>query len=75
MNPEMQTTLLNTYPPNLIETILKALREQLKEIDPLTADEEIASPATEIPLGYGKKLEKEDSGLMSKEEICKNTSC
>ena len=26
MNPEMQTTLLNTYPPQLIATILKALR-------------------------------------------------
>ena len=26
MNPEMQTTLLNTYPPKLIATILKALR-------------------------------------------------
>ena len=33
MNPEMQTTLLNTYPPKLIATILKALREQLKEND------------------------------------------
>ena len=31
MNPEMQSTLLNTYPPILIATILKALREQLKE--------------------------------------------
>ena len=30
MIPEMQTTLLNTYPPTLIATILKALREQLK---------------------------------------------
>ena len=30
MNPEMQTTLLNTCPPKLIATILKALREQLK---------------------------------------------
>ena len=29
MNPEMQTTLWNTYPPKLIATILKALREQL----------------------------------------------
>ena len=36
MNPEMQTTLLNTtYPPKLIDTILKALREQLKENDQL----------------------------------------
>ena len=33
MNPEMQTTLLNTYPPKLIATILEALREQLKEND------------------------------------------
>ena len=31
MNPEMQAALLNTYPPKLITTILKALREQLKE--------------------------------------------
>ena len=31
MNPEMHTTLLNTYPAKLIATILKALREQLKE--------------------------------------------
>ena len=30
MNPEMQTTLLNTYPPTLIATILKALRGQYK---------------------------------------------
>ena len=35
MNPEMQTTLLNTYFPKLITTILKALREQLKESDQL----------------------------------------
>ena len=37
MNPEMQTTLLNTYPPKLIATILKALREQLTENDQLNA--------------------------------------
>ena len=30
-NLEMQTTLLNTYPPKLIATILKVLREQLGE--------------------------------------------
>ena len=30
---EMQTTLLNTYPSKLIATILKELREQLKEND------------------------------------------
>ena len=29
MNHELHTTLLNTYPPKLIATILKALREQL----------------------------------------------
>ena len=33
-NLEMQTTLLNTYPPKLIATTLKALRERLKENDP-----------------------------------------
>ena len=42
MNLEMQTTLLNTYPPNLIATVLKALREQLKENDQLNTVEEIA---------------------------------
>ena len=42
MNPEMQTTLLNTYPPKLIATILNALREQLEENDQLNAVEEIA---------------------------------
>ena len=31
MNPEMQTALLNTYPPKFIATVLKALREQRKE--------------------------------------------
>ena len=56
MNPEMQTTLLNTYPPTLFATILKALREQLKENDQLNAVEEIAGPVPEIPLGYGQIL-------------------
>ena len=42
MNPEMQTTLLNTYPPKLNAKILKALREQLKENDQLNAVEAIA---------------------------------
>ena len=50
MNPEMQTTLLNTYPPRSIATILKALREQLKENDQLSAVEETAGPVPEIPL-------------------------
>ena len=33
MNPEMQTTLLNTYPPKLIATILMALRDQLTIVE------------------------------------------
>ena len=52
MNPEMQTTLLNTYPPKLIAQILKALREQLKESDQLHSVEEIAGPVPEIPPEY-----------------------
>ena len=47
MNPEMQTPLWNRYPPKLIATILKALREQLKENAQLNAVEEIAGPAPE----------------------------
>ena len=31
MNPEVRTTLLNTYSPKFIATILKALRERLQE--------------------------------------------
>ena len=56
MNPERQTTLLNTYPPKLIATILKALREQLEENDQLNAVEEIAGPVPEIPLEYDQIL-------------------
>ena len=56
MNPEMQTTLLNTYPPKLIATILKALREPLKESDQLKAVEEIAGPVPEIPLEHDQIL-------------------
>ena len=52
MNPEMQTTLLITYPPKLIATILIALREQVKENDQLKAVEEIAGQVPEIPLEY-----------------------
>ena len=52
MNPEMQTTLLDTCPPKLIATILKALREQPKENDQLNAVEETAGPVPEIPLEY-----------------------
>ena len=51
MNPEMQITLLNTYPPKLIAMILKALREQLKENDQLNA-----GPAPEIALEYDQIL-------------------
>ena len=50
MNPEMQTTLLNTYPQKLITTILKTLRDKLKENDQLNSIEEIAYSAPEIPL-------------------------
>ena len=56
MNPEKQTTLLNTYLPKLIATILKALREQLEESGQLNAVEEIAGPLPEIPLEYDQIL-------------------
>ena len=56
MNLEMQTTLLNTYPPRLIATILKPLREQLKENDQLNAVDEIAGPVPETPLEYDQIL-------------------
>ena len=35
MNSERHTTFINTYPPKLIATILKALLEQLEENDQL----------------------------------------
>ena len=54
MNPEIQTTLLNTYPPKLTATILKAFREKLKVNDKFNAVEEIAGPAPEIPLEYDR---------------------
>ena len=50
MNPEMQTTLFNTYPPKLTATILRALREQIKGSDRLHSVEEIARPVPEIHL-------------------------
>ena len=56
MNPEMQTSLLNTYPPKLIAKILKAFREQLNESDQLHSVEEIAGPVPEIPLEYDQIL-------------------
>ena len=46
----MQTTLLNTYPPKLTSTILKALSEKIKQKDQLNAFEASASPIPEIPL-------------------------
>ena len=54
MNLGVQTTLLNVHPPTSITTILKALREQLKENDQLNTVVEIAGPAPEIPIEYGK---------------------
>ena len=59
----MQTTLLNTYPPKLIATILKALREQLKENDQLNAVEKIAGPVPEILLEYDQILKEEGKFL------------
>ena len=56
MNFEMQTTLLNTYPPKLIEKILKAVHEQPKENDQLNAVEEIEGPVPEIPPEYDRIL-------------------
>ena len=50
MNLEMQTTLLNTYPPKSIAMTLKALREQLRANDQLHAVEEFAGPVPEIPI-------------------------
>ena len=55
-NPEMHTTLLNTYPPKLMATIHEAHREQLKENDQLNAIEEIARRVPEIPLEYDQIL-------------------
>ena len=53
----MQTPLLNTYTSQtLIATILKALRDQLKESDQLHSVEEIARPVSEIPLEYDQIL-------------------
>ena len=44
MNPEMQATLLNTYPPKWKATILKSPREQPKETGQLNAVGEIVGP-------------------------------
>ena len=55
MNPEMQTTLLNTY-QKLTATILKALREHLKKYDQLSAVEETAGPVPETTREYDQIL-------------------
>ena len=52
----MRPKLLNSYSPKLIATILKALREQLKENYQLNAVEEIAGPAPETHLEYDQIL-------------------
>ena len=52
----MQISLLNTYSPRLIATILKAFREQFKENDQLNAVEAIAGPEPEIHLAYDQIL-------------------
>ena len=52
----MQTALLNRYAPKLIASILKALRERLKETDQMNAVEEIAGPTPEIPLEHDQIL-------------------
>ena len=76
MNPEMLTTLLNTYTPKLIATILKTLREHLKENDRLNAVEQIAGPVPEIPLEYDQILKgrRRIPGTMSTEDICQKIS-
>ena len=68
-----QSTLVNTYLAKLIATILKALREQLKETAQLNAVEEIAGPVPEIPLEYDQILI--EKGTMSMENICQKISC
>ena len=52
----MQITLLNTYPPKLIATILKGLREQLKENDQSNVVQEIARSVPEMLIGKGQIL-------------------
>ena len=45
----MQNTLLNMNNLNLMETILKPVRERLKENDQMDTAGEIAGPTPEIP--------------------------
>ena len=52
-------------------TILKALREQLKENNQLSVVEEIAGPVPKIPLEYDQILKEEENyGMMSTLGIC-----
>ena len=56
MNLEVQTTLLNTFPPILIPTSLKALGQHLQENDQLVAVDEFAGPVPAIPIEYEQIL-------------------
>ena len=67
MTPEVQAALLNTYPPKLVATILKALREQLNEDDQLNAVEEVAGFAPEIPFEFSSIL-KDGGGFRDDED-------
>ena len=49
MNPEMQTTLLNTYPPKIDCDDSERQFENNSEHDQLNAVEEIAGPAPGKP--------------------------
>ena len=73
MSLVVQSTLVKTCPAKLIATILKALREQLKETDQLNAVEETAGPVPEINLEYDQILK--EKGTMSMENICQKISC
>ena len=76
MNPEIHTSLLNTCPPKLIATSLKALREQLKENAQLHSVEEISGPVPEIPIEYDQILKGgENSGTTSMVGICPKILC
>ena len=67
MNPDVQTTLLNTYQPQLIATFSGGTSWQLKENDQFNAFREIA--------GQFQKSVWEDSGMMSTQDICQKMSC
>ena len=56
MNLKMHITLLNTYLPKLIATILRALREQLKDNDQLNVVGEIAGLVPQIPVEFEQIL-------------------